>query len=526
MSVDNRTTLNDCSAVFTGGDDTGSVITTTGSYYEGGSALSVQFTNADERTYTTNIGGTRDLSASTCWLLAKDNLIQTQTLGGAKYVLFDGTNEIGYEVGGNDATGLSLATFFNAYRLDVSNSAVFTAHAFAGSEGALSKSAITGVGFGTQHLAKAVGSIDNCQVDRLSFITNGSPALTINAGTSGTPIELSTVASDDITNGWGLVSNPQGSQFNIFCSTEWGDSGTASSYFSQADSQITLIGTDIGTGNFDMSVIANATGTNLFKLDNCVLINLGAVANWDFSSANIDTLEIDDSQFVDAGTISFTVTGGTSRYCKASIFVNCGQVDPSTMTFTNNKFVGTTDANGAILGNGSLTDLSFTSDGTGHAIYITSTGTYTYTGNSFSGYGITTSTDAVIYNNSGGLVTINVSSGDTPTYRNGASATTIIVSSVPVSFEAVDSTDSAILGVQVSAYLVSDNSEVILQDTLGTGFADTSFSGTTPADIYYRYRKASAGDNKYINLSGFATIESGTGVSVKRNMVIDTNNNA
>lgn len=99
------------------------------------------------------------------------------------------------------------------------------------------------------------------------------------------------------------------------------------------------------------------------------------------------------------------------------------------------------------------------------------------------------------------------------------------IGAVPVSFEAVDSTDSAILGVQVSAYLISDNSQVILQDTLGTGFADTSYTGATPADIYYKYRKASV-DPKYINLSGFATIESGTGVSVKRNMEIDTNNNA
>jgi len=30
----------------------------------------------------------------------KDNLIQTQALGGVKYVLTDGTDEIGYEIGG------------------------------------------------------------------------------------------------------------------------------------------------------------------------------------------------------------------------------------------------------------------------------------------------------------------------------------------------------------------------------------------------------------------------------------------
>lgn len=446
MSTDNRTTLNDCSTT-TGwtGDDTFVVISDPGTYYEGGSAGSLQFTNADEHQYTTSIGGTRDLSDATCWMLAKDNLVETQVNGGVKYVLYDGTNDIGYEIGGNDLTGLSLPTFWNAYRFDVSNSAAFTAHAFAGSEGALSKTAITGVGFGTYHLAKAVGSIDNCQIDRFCFIVNGNPALTINGGTSGTPITMATTASDDVTNGWGLVANPQGSQFNIFGSIEWGDSGTASTYFSEADSQITLNGIDISVGNFDMSLTCNATGTNLFQLDNCVVVNLGAVANWDLSDVNSNTVEITNTQFVDNGAFTLPVTGGTSRKVEDTTFVNCGQVNSSTCTITRLTFIGTTDANGALLANRSLDAMTFTSDGTGHAIYITTPGTYTYTNNSFTGYGATTSTDAVIYNNSGGSVTINVNSGDTPTYRDGVSASTNIVSgAVTIKITATESDGTAV----------------------------------------------------------------------------------
>ena len=63
----------------------------------------------------------------------------------------------------------------------------------------------------------------------------------------------------------------------------------------------------------------------------------------------------------------------------------------------------------------------------GHAIEITTPGTYTFAGNTFSGYGADGTTDAAIYNNSGGAVTLNVGGGgDTPTVRNAAGCTTTI----------------------------------------------------------------------------------------------------
>jgi hypothetical protein len=110
--------------------------------------------------------------------------------------------------------------------------------------------------------------------------------------------------------------------------------------------------------------------------------------------------------------------------------------------------------------------------------------------------------------------------------ENTGSGTTVITASVSVNFEAVDKDDNPILNVRITAYLISDDSEVINTVTNASGIASTTFSGSTPADLYYRYRKASAGDTKYVNLSGFATIETGSGVSVKRSMRVDPNNNS
>jgi hypothetical protein len=80
-----------------------------------------------------------------------------------------------------------------------------------------------------------------------------------------------------------------------------------------------------------------------------------------------------------------------------------------------------------------LSDNTFISGGVGHAIEIDTTGTYSFSGNKFTGYGAGGSNDAAIYNNSGGAVTINVTGGgDTPTIRNGASASTTVNSNVSI----------------------------------------------------------------------------------------------
>jgi len=164
-----------------------------------------------------------------------------------------------------------------------------------------------------------------------------------------------------------------------------------------------------------------------------------------------------------------------------------------------------------------------------HAIEIETNGlTDTWTGFTFSGYnasaGPTTVGNEVLNNQSTtGTVTISAvgTTGTLSFYNRGGGSTDIQVS-VSVSLEAVDGDDAAIQSVRVTAYLVSDDSEVINTTTNVSGIAATSFSGTTPADIYYRYRKSSPGATKYVNLSGFATIEASTGVSVKRNMREDT----
>lgn len=85
----------------------------------------------------------------------------------------------------------------------------------------------------------------------------------------------------------------------------------------------------------------------------------------------------------------------------------------------------------------------------GHAIEITQPGTYTFAGNAFDGYGVDGTTDAAIYNNSGGAVTLNITGGgDTPTVRNGTGASTTIVSGVTLTIAA----GVSLVGAEIRIY--------------------------------------------------------------------------
>jgi hypothetical protein len=116
---------------------------------------------------------------------------------------------------------------------------------------------------------------------------------------------------------------------------------------------------------------------------------------------------------------------------------------------------------------GLISNCAFTSGGTGHAIEATTAGTYTFDGNTFSGYGADTTTDAAFYNNSGGLITLNLANyGDQiPTYRNGAGASTTIVPKPNVA-----SVTGIIAGSRIQIYNVTTATEIANEVVGGTSW--------------------------------------------------------
>lgn len=201
-----------------------------------------------------------------------------------------------------------------------------------------------------------------------------------------------------------------------------------------------------------------------------------SAATWDFTGLVV----------VNAAVVLRPVTTFNSM-----TFSGCGSIDASGCAITNSiisnppaagsnfTVTGTTTLSGCTINTTTInagapfvqtatpqniSNTIFNGSGTsGHAIQITTPGTYTFTNLTFNSYGGTAgsnlvassgSTSAAIYNNSGGLVTINVTGGNTPSVRNGAGATTSVVAgSVTVSLVAqlVDGTKIQNANVLVAA---------------------------------------------------------------------------
>jgi len=483
MSTDNRTVINDCAAT-TGwaGDDTVTAVTGTGEFYEGSGGLSWQASNAAEQMSTTqdSVGAgtfSLDWSDSTLYMLIKDNLGNTYANGGVEFVIGDGTDLIGYDVGGNDAIGVALRTYFQSYKLDVSVVVAspgtnFTNHA--GTEANLDQTAITTVGYGSLHLAKAAGPSDNVFMDCFRYIANGSYALTINGGTSGTPETMSDVQGDDVTNGWGMIGNPIGSQYVFFAPTEWGNASTVAEHaFTASGEQWYWLGDNgggraVGATHFPFRVIGNATDTGSFIISNVVIVNTGTGAEFDCSSTDVNTLEISGCTIIGLASFQAPSAGGTSRFCTTTIFNGCGQITHNGASMNGSAVLDSTVATdgSALVYNetanpsGEMDNMEFVMGANSHHAIeygLSSPTTIDLIGCDFSGFTNAVGNNAapLYIKRTSGTVTINASgcSGLTASgYKTDGATVVIVIDPVTYTVTVQDQAKAAIQGAAVLLY--------------------------------------------------------------------------
>lgn len=313
-------------------------------------------------------------------------------------------------------------------------------------------SGIDGLGVRWKILNSIMGASDNCFLDVMSIgtgyrITNGD------AGSSECTFADFSTYEETSTNRFGALESKSGIQFPLCKLYIGAASGATNTEF--IDSGFTVVWQDsFVASTFYALLCQQGTGTTDVQLSNGTLkaagstevyLDFAGVANVDLTNINVERARLIDLDANCNWTGGQIVNSGMIELFGAAVMtrINClGGTDAVQLKITNNTYLDNVD------------NINFTSAGTGHAIEITATGTYSFDNISFSGYaGSNGSTgNECVYNNSGGAITINVTGGTTPTIRNSAgSTTTVNAGSVSATVTVTDTSGNPIQNTRVLA---------------------------------------------------------------------------
>jgi hypothetical protein len=339
------------------------------------------------------------------------------------------------------------------------------------------------------------------------------------ASADGTIADFVSYDEGTATNRWGFVYT-EGKTTFVTGQLAIGQTSAGTSTLTEfTDSGKTIEWTNgLVTTGFHRLLIDLATASTAISFTNCSFQSSGQIDNdgdrgYTTTEDSRPILQVTGSA---AATFSLTscvfdnwASFALSSECTLStcVITNSGQVDAGTgATMTGTSISGYTGAadtaallwNNASDPNGELDDMIF-EKGTNahHAIEFGSSapGTVTLTGWTVSGFNASDGqNDSVLYNNSGGAMTINITGGSgTFSYKNGAGAsTTVVVDPVTTSVTVKDLVSKAVIvGAQVLIE-VADGVNFPYQDSVTiTG------SGTT-ATVTHTAHGLETGDNVVI----------------------------
>jgi hypothetical protein len=535
--------LIDAADATTGWTSTIGVSTDSVNSREGGTHLAGQ---ASEETYEMyHTITSEDYSNRTIFGWVKQGTPATEadaTGAGHAMYLGDGTNNRVYAVGGVDNYGFFYSSW-PSYRL---NTAGLPTTFRQDGGGAPTVGSTTRVGYGGYRSVKANGTANNAFWDILRYCSNSNPALLIEGGTTGARGTFAEVVTQDesTSNAWGLWRELVGGSKAYECmfGMQFG-SLDATAYFEDADFQLFINGSlssggTISAGSMDFSFVGWVSGTNVINFDNFFIQSIGTVSNWDVSDTNIDELIWSNGQFVDMGAFTFQAQDAGSKTLSNLTWVNCGIVNFKGIDATGITFNGASDANGAIEWDSAAVeenqdDITFISDGTGHAIYInidtaspTTFNIDSYAFDGFAGQSGTAGNRVFYINNpSDGAITINLTNCSAANVQGGGSgfsfelaagttSTVTIQQTVSVTVTVQDVEGNPIQGARVFLETSPGGVDIITYDTTNaSGQVTTSYAGSTPQAVVGYVRKGawspvykSANINDSIGSSGLNAV--------------------
>lgn len=456
--TDNRTKLADAANITDGvaGSWTGStsVVQDTDVYIEGAASIAEQMTNS-VRTILWNRGTTINLTNTHIYIWANCGvvgLLATKASGGFAIRFCGPTTSNFFEVyvGGSDSWPNAVAGGWVQFVIDVGAAAASPSNT-GGTPPAVSAIQHIGIAALTTTMTKVS---DNTWVDAIWSLADGTPGILVQGRNGGTTPWNSADIYTQLGQSAGCFRPGPGGAWVINTPIQFGVNDTTTHDFLDTnaiwlwDNQeyaaadlygLSALGNSGGTTNVTFGV-KTGTGDDATGSQGLTIAAATTGVRWymDFDDANLDTI----------GFYGCSLQHGADFQLDASSVqaISCLYIDCTSATISNSLQLRNSviDANTADATAFMITDdigdirLCRFEWSDGHAIQITSNtvSPQTSKGNLFTGFSGTPgtnstpssgSTDAAIYNSSGGALTINVTTaGDTPSVRNAASSTTTV----------------------------------------------------------------------------------------------------
>lgn len=403
----------------------------------------------------------------------------------------------------------------------------------------------------------------NCYVDFCRRVADNSPAFRIFGTNTTADLGWSEIADLDDTNTAGLFQRTPGG-YECLAPFAIGDAaGTNTTAFTEAQGEFVIWKDQPVYQHYGIFIQGNGTGTTDVTIGDVVgsgddrqgilggtITTAGPEWNWDSATdiADLDGVNLYGVSFVGAEE-GVTLDDSTKTSVISSSFVNCGAVETGGTSngaeILNTFFIdptGTTNNYGLQFDQtpsaGTMTtnvkQCSFITSGTPttqYMVHFPYSGDYTvgfvdmqFFGSYTSGtlwHGINTGTDADVTVNSTGSTNAATAEFSSTDVTGPDTGSVTVSASVDINVTIVDEVGDPIQTVQTSVYLSADDTNVINTDTNASGLASGTFSGTTPAACYIRWRKSSTGSTRYFSDSATGTIASGTGLNVTFKMRTD-----
>lgn len=428
------------------------------------------------------------------------NFLDTQTNGGLRIVLEDGSGNQGYwYVGGSDTYSGGWARFL------IDGNSTPTANN--GTNPTLST--IYKVGFSFKATAKSKLP-ENCMIDLVQYGSSIANALTITGGTSGTPLTW-----EDILTGDQALAKPTGvirkvgGVFFLQGPLLFGDTGTGDMYFGDSNQVVVWEDTLASISYYDITLTGNSTGTTSFVLGSVTgtgdtrfgsgggLITAAGSHRWTFdaetNTTNIDACKLYGCNLQKSGIFQLKDNTSTQEAISTT-FDTCSMVQPNETVILNCNFLNSVDTSGACeFLNGdddNVTNCLFRN--CDNSLYFPSGQTAERTLDNIDIDTVSGNYD--IYNASGSTVIVNVPLGSAAdSYNPAGSAVTFITNPVTTKVIVKDiSTGLAVQGARVLV-TVADGTNFPYQETV------TITSASTTATVAHTAHGLSTGDNVLIS---------------------------